>query len=266
MLGSLVIRRCLLPAAALVAEAKLAKSTTSEPQIPAPVCRPSELPIYTPEPPKLGGNVGESSQESTPNFIENSVKTVRQTLGRYSDEFYAYEKVAKQSLSESKQNIEWLVDYLRQEDNALPKAGAIGIGALAGLVFGLRGGFFKKTIYATTGALGMAAVCYPKEAAKYSQLGVVESKKYLTIAYNFAYGVKKDEPPLELPTLPKVPSSLSEAWDSVKTTASSLISDQPKVEEVKNTASVSIEESLSPGDGPLKTSPEIPADLEPPTS
>ncbi|XP_048518372.1 MICOS complex subunit MIC27 isoform X3 [Dendroctonus ponderosae] len=230
MLGSLVIRRCLLPAAALVAEAKLAKSTTSEPQIPAPVCRPSELPIYTPEPPKLGGNVGESSQESTPNFIENSVKTVRQTLGRYSDEFYAYEKVAKQSLSESKQNIEWLVDYLRQEDNALPKAGAIGIGALAGLVFGLRGGFFKKTIYATTGALGMAAVCYPKEAAKYSQLGVVESKKYLTIAYNFAYG------------------------------------DQPKVEEVKNTASVSIEESLSPGDGPLKTSPEIPADLEPPTS
>lgn len=36
----------------------------------------------------------------------------------------------------------------------------------------------------------MAAVCYPKEAAEYSQLGVVESKKYLTIAYNFAYGGK----------------------------------------------------------------------------
>lgn len=129
------------------------------------------MPIYTPEPPKLAGNVENSDQDSTPNFIENSVRTVRQTLGKYSDEFYAYEKVAKQSLSESKQNIECkrplgplfqhfsnfsagLVDYLRQEDNTLPKAGAIGIGALAGLVFGLRGGFFKKTIYATTGALG----------------------------------------------------------------------------------------------------------------
>lgn len=72
----------------------------------------------------------------------------------------------------------------------LPKAGAIGIGGLTGLIFGLRGGFFKKTIYATTGAMGMAAVCYPKEAAEYSKVGLAESKKYLTIAYNFAYGGK----------------------------------------------------------------------------
>lgn len=84
-----------------------------------------------------------------------------------------------------------LVDYLRNEDNTLPKAGAIGIGGLTGLIFGLRGGFFKKTLYATTGTLGMAAVCYPKEAAEYSQICVAESKKYLTIAYNFAYGGKQ---------------------------------------------------------------------------
>lgn len=83
-----------------------------------------------------------------------------------------------------------LVNYLRKEDNTLPKAGAIGIGGLTGLIFGLRGGIIKKTIYASTGALGMAAVCYPKEAAEYSQIGLAESKKYLTIAYNFAYGGK----------------------------------------------------------------------------
>lgn len=38
--------------------------------------------------------------------------------------------------------------------------------------------------------LGMAAICYPKEAAEYTQIGLTESKKYLTIAYNFAYGGK----------------------------------------------------------------------------
>lgn len=61
---------------------------------------------------------------------------------------------------------------------------------MTGFIFGLRGGFIKRTLYATTGVLAMAAVCYPKEAAEYSQIGLVESKKYLTIAYNFAYGGK----------------------------------------------------------------------------
>lgn len=36
----------------------------------------------------------------------------------------------------------------------------------------------------------MAAVCYPKEASEYTQTGIVEGKKILTIAYNFVYGGK----------------------------------------------------------------------------
>lgn len=38
--------------------------------------------------------------------------------------------------------------------------------------------------------------------------------------------VKKDDPPLELPSLPKIPKSLTEVWDSIKSSASSLISDK----------------------------------------
>ncbi|XP_066258631.1 MICOS complex subunit MIC27 isoform X2 [Euwallacea similis] len=217
MIASTVIRRCLLPAAALVAEAKL-NQKNEEAAPPSFTCRPSELPIYTPDPAPIQQQL---SKDHSPNVIENSVRSVRQTFGKLSKEYNAYEKVAKESLSESKQNIQWLVDYLRQEDNTLPKAGAIGIGALTGLIFGLRGGIFKRTIYATTGALGMASVCYPKEAAEYTELSLIEGKKYLTIAYNFVYGVKQDEPPLELPSLPKLPSSASDAWSSIK----SLISD-----------------------------------------
>lgn len=38
------------------------------------------------------------------------------------------------------------------------------------------------------------------------------------------FQVKKDDPPLELPTLPKLPSSFTEAWDTVTKSASSLVS------------------------------------------
>lgn len=79
-------------------------------------------------------------------------------------------------------------DYLNEEDNTLPRAGAIAVGGLAGLIFGLRGGFFKKLIYTSIGAGGVASICYPKEAKVYSEQALVEGKKYATIGYNFIYG------------------------------------------------------------------------------
>ncbi|XP_030752523.1 MICOS complex subunit MIC27 isoform X3 [Sitophilus oryzae] len=223
MFNNMVIRKCLLPAAvAVVTEVKSASNTKSDENKDS-VCRPSELPIYSSDQ-QLGNVAVQETKE--PNIIEVSFRNIRQVLFKYSEEFKAYEKVAQDSFTESKQNIEWLVDYLRQEDNSLPKAGAIGIGALTGLIFGLRGGIFKRTLYAATGALGMASVCYPKEASEYSQVGAAEGKKILTIAYNFVYGVKKDEPPLELPSLPKLPTNVSDLWDSIKNQTSSIFSDQ----------------------------------------
>ncbi|CAH1130464.1 unnamed protein product [Ceutorhynchus assimilis] len=183
-----VIRKGLIPAAAVVTEVKMQNSDQVEDN--EFVCRPSELPIYTPDLQSFAKQpkIVQKEEVPAPSFIQDSVKTMRRTLTKYKKEYEAYEVVAKRNLTESKQNVEWLVDYLRQEDNTLPKAGAIGIGALTGLIFGLRGGFFKRAIYATTGALAMGAVCYPKEASEYSQFATVEGKKMLTIAYNFAYG------------------------------------------------------------------------------
>lgn len=59
----------------------------------------------------------------------------------------------------------------------MPRVGAIAISSLAGVVLGVRGGFFRKLFYASITGSSMAAVCYPREA-----------KKYATVAYNFAYG------------------------------------------------------------------------------
>lgn len=79
-----------------------------------------------------------------------------------------------------------MVDYLREESNFMPRMGAIGIGGLAGLILGLRGRTFKRVVYASTGALAMAALCYPKKAEE----GVEAAKHYVRISYNFIYGGK----------------------------------------------------------------------------
>lgn len=82
-----------------------------------------------------------------------------------------------------------LVDYLGKEDSdQTHKAGAIAIGGLTGLIFGLRGGFFRRVLFTSAGALGMASICYPNEAAEYSEYALEEAKKYGTIGYNFIYG------------------------------------------------------------------------------
>lgn len=99
-------------------------------------------------------------------------------------------KFFKQFSKTNFSNISVVRDYLNEEDNTLPRAGAIAVGGLAGLIFGLRGGFFKKLIYTSIGAGGVASICYPKEAKIYSEKALVEGKKYATIGYNFVYGGK----------------------------------------------------------------------------
>lgn len=84
----------------------------------------------------------------------------------------------------------------------MPRAGAIVISSLAGVVLGIRGGLFKKLFYGTLTGSGMAALCYPREA-----------KKYATVAYNFAYG--KTPSDANQKDLPKFPSSFGEIKDQV---------------------------------------------------
>lgn len=45
------------------------------------------------------------------------------------------------------------VDYITDEENVMPRAGAITIGGLAGLIIGARrrGGLVKKILYTSTG-------------------------------------------------------------------------------------------------------------------
>lgn len=93
-------------------------------------------------------------------------------------------------------------NYLQEEDNALPRVGAIAVGSLAGVVLGVRGGFFRKLFYASITGSAVASVCYPREAKKYAQ-----------VVYNFAYGIKPGDERQK--DLPKFPTTFGEVKDHV---------------------------------------------------
>lgn len=79
-------------------------------------------------------------------------------------------------------------DYLNQPANGIHRAGAIAVGAVSGYIIAIRRGFFRRLLYTSIGGLGVASICYPKEAEIYWQQALNESKTYATILYNFAYG------------------------------------------------------------------------------
>jgi MICOS complex subunit MIC27 len=84
----------------------------------------------------------------------------------------------------------------------MPRVGAIAVGSLAGVVLGVRGGFFRKLFYASVTGSAVASVCYPRDA-----------KKYATIVYNFAYGIKPGDERQK--DLPKLPTTFGEFKDNV---------------------------------------------------
>lgn len=67
-------------------------------------CRPSELPIYTPESTQELGACPE--EQEIPGFVEDAFRNVRLTLTKYNQEFQAYKKVGLDHLDKSKENVE----------------------------------------------------------------------------------------------------------------------------------------------------------------
>ncbi|XP_053680526.1 MICOS complex subunit MIC27 [Anopheles nili] len=177
------------------------------------VCRPSELPLYRPLNQKIACECHQRKNETeSTGIIEEGFRTVRLQVQEASKLLGDQKKQLVDLFEEGKKQTKFVHDYLHQEDNTMPRVGAIAIGGLAGLIFGLRGGFFKRVIYTSIGAGGVASICYPQEAEMYAQHGLVEAKKYATIGYNFVYGVKPGDKQLELPT---IPSNLDELKDSM---------------------------------------------------
>ncbi|XP_055541957.1 MICOS complex subunit MIC27 isoform X2 [Wyeomyia smithii] len=184
-------------------------------------CKPSELPLYRPVNQKIACECEGHKKETVSKpvqAIEDGIRAVRIQVFEVSKVVTNQKKQVAEWYEQGKKQTKFIRDYLNQEDNTLPRVGAIAIGGLSGLIFGLRGGFFRRLLYTSIGGAGVASICYPQEAEMYAQHGLVEAKKYATIGYNFVYGVKPGDQQLELPT---IPTSLGELKDSMSELAKS---------------------------------------------
>ncbi|XP_014489442.1 PREDICTED: MICOS complex subunit MIC27 isoform X2 [Dinoponera quadriceps] len=148
--------------------------------------RPSELPIY---PLEDDYTKQISCTDCPPSFLEQNISKIRKSAQAVASEYQHYTGVISDSVNIGFEHSRSLLDYLHEESNVMPRMGAIGIGGLTGLIFGLRGRIFKRLIYSSTGALTMAGLCYPKKAEE----GLDLTKHYVNVGYNFIYGEKSTD-------------------------------------------------------------------------
>lgn len=116
-------------------------------------------------------------------------------------------------------------DYLSKEENSIPRAGAVVLGGMTGVIMGIRGGVFRKLFYGLIGTGVMGSICYPKEAEEVAQAGLVEARKAANVAINFAYGVKPGDeaPPINFPSFPTSIAELESALGNTLKSAKNLV-------------------------------------------
>ncbi|KAJ9573530.1 hypothetical protein L9F63_009094, partial [Diploptera punctata] len=149
--------------------------------------RPSELPIYgCDETRRKEKEVEEASS------LELMIGAARKEIWTFYDQYKGIEKRALEIVETGKAHSESTITFLREEATTVHRAGAIGVGGLAGIIMGLRGGWFRRLLYGSTGAAAMAAICYPHESAEIGQESLQLAKYYFTIVYHFIYGAKPE--------------------------------------------------------------------------
>lgn len=184
-----LLRAFLLPRNIALAAVPIAVNSKEEPQKGKTALRPSELPIYTEELIKKAAPETTSNEVSA---VEEFIGTVRKEFCSLAGEVNSLTNKASALVKENLEASNEILDFLKEEENVLPRTGAIGLGGLTGLVFALRKGFFKRIFYITLGAGGVAALCYPKEAEEYFNEGMVEVRKYGLIGHHLATSILDD--------------------------------------------------------------------------
>ncbi|CAL7934986.1 unnamed protein product [Xylocopa violacea] len=148
--------------------------------------KPSELPIYSAE----DGYSKQMPCVQYPSIVEDNIRKVRETVGEIK---LTLDRVSNE-VSSTFENLKYIVDYLQDEANLMPRIGAVGVGGLSGLILGLRGGMIKRLFYTATGAGVVGCICFPKEAKE----AVSAVEHYGNISYNFIYGVKPGDSKKEI--------------------------------------------------------------------
>ncbi|XP_047506832.1 MICOS complex subunit MIC27-like isoform X4 [Pieris napi] len=162
-----------------------------EPQRPPPM-KPSELPIYDAPHAEYGDLVESKSKDNKRSYLRSilqpPVTAIRETFETGVAHTSSLKHRIEDSYHETIDKTDWIVQYLREEENKQARYGAVAMGGLTGFIFGLRGGFIKRVFYATLGTTAMGYVCFPEETKQIMNENGTLAKQYINIAYNFLYG------------------------------------------------------------------------------
>uniref|UniRef100_A0A1B6CFL1 MICOS complex subunit n=1 Tax=Clastoptera arizonana TaxID=38151 RepID=A0A1B6CFL1_9HEMI len=207
IITSKVLKKILLPTSygALAAAAISQGENNETKKINKPLIRPHDLPIYPYEQTKKTVKSKETEADS---IILSTVRQIRVGIWGVLNQANELTDKTNHVIETGTAHTLTTISFLREDDNLIQRYCAIGAGGLLGLIISIRRGLFKRILYTTTGAVGVAAVLYPKEAREYSSGGLKEAKKYAIVGYHFLNGVLRDYTGMQLPQLPE-PLSMS---------------------------------------------------------
>ncbi|XP_073985180.1 MICOS complex subunit 26/27 isoform X3 [Rhodnius prolixus] len=184
-----ILRRIFLPAsgcgfAVVHAKEKNEKEDKCDPE--RKLVRACDLPVYAEEKKCLDCTPPKKNEPDT--LFTETVKCARKEMWYVMDQARIVKQQIEDGLEDLKSSSEEYLKYLREESNVAPRIGAIAVGGLSGYILALRRGIFRKLIYTSIGAGGMAALCYPREAKEYSHEALQLLKRYIIIGYHFING------------------------------------------------------------------------------
>lgn len=152
--------------------------------------RPCDLPLYGDDK-QCSHCVKKKALSDLPEdkgMLEETITCARKELWLLMDQAKVIKGEVAEGLSYAINSANDGLQFLRKEENFVPRMGAIGVGGLAGFIYSLRKGRFRRMLYTTLGAGAMAALCYPREAQEYSRLVYDQARMYTMIAYHFING------------------------------------------------------------------------------
>lgn len=210
----------------LVPTISAASPVPGEPAKPPPM-RPSDLPIYEAPHADYAEYIQSKKNSEKNSYLRSALQQPVRAARECAQVAYAQTESVTNAVQDNyhqfQDKTDWIVKYLREEENKDIRYGAVAMGGLTGFIFGLRGGFIRRVLYASVSTTAMGFVCFPDETKELVKSNGALAKQYINIAYNFLYGVKPGDPQLEVkfPEL-TVPKNFSEFVDLTVSLASSV--------------------------------------------
>jgi len=208
------------------AKTKTNKAGDTSSETKKPSVKASELPIYgDPQP------VTFEVVEQQPSAYFTAVSDARKFVWTYSDTVQKATSKVCDGYEVAKKTTKDGLQYIQKDSGVVPRAVVISVAGLGGIVAGFRGGFFRKTIYASISMAGAASLCYPDQAAAISKKSWRTVRDFTSQTYkdNVSPGSSSSSKPASTPAVKSKPVQSTNKVDSSATSETKKTEDKKSV-------------------------------------